>query len=193
MKLLSIVGTASIRFFTLFAITSSTLSAEVQRLKPDEFQLFKIVAADPGQLRRKMSLEPILCKVARERAADMDRRHYFSHTNPSGFGPNRLVRRAGFFLLPYYDQSKSGNNIESLALSFGGPADAFSDWKGSDAHRTHLLGINPFYRTQTAIGVGIVHSDYNYYVFLSASKNTNKNPPMVILKDPAGNIISSTR
>ena len=69
-------------------------SAQIHRLNSDEMSLFKRIAADAEQQRDAMTLDPILCIVARKHAADMAKRNYFGHTNPDGQGPNFLVRRA---------------------------------------------------------------------------------------------------
>ncbi|MEO5712215.1 MAG: CAP domain-containing protein [Luteolibacter sp.] len=198
MKFLAALGTASMRLAVLFCLAVfCTASAEVHLLKSSEFRLFNAIADDPGQMRLTLSLDPILCKVARQRAADMARRDYFSHINPDGLGPNYLVRRAGYTLPVFYDSSKTGNNIESILLTTSSPKKALEEWKRSQSHKVHLLGIDLFYQVQTSIGVGVFPSgrkdNLNYYVFLSAPKNTNLIPPLVILKDPQGKIIAGTR
>lgn len=145
-----------------------------------------------------MHLDPILCKVARARAADLARRGYFAHVNPDGEGPNLLVRRAGFTLPSFYDKSKGANNIESIAAKSprGVAQDGFDQWLGSPFHRPHLLGLTDFNRVQTYIGVGIFNSTSapfeTYYVFISAPKNRNQNPPNVILKSHTGKILAQT-
>jgi len=160
-------------------------------------KIFELVSKDHGQERRTVALDPILCKVARDRGADMARRNYFDHVNPGGQGPNFLVRRAGFVLPSFYDNSRSGNNIESIAMHTGDPKAAFALWMGSGPHRTHLLGNEAFYQEQTSVGVGVLRSPnpphYRYYVFLSAPANQSTRPPSVILKDPKGKIIARTR
>lgn len=198
MKLLTALGILSIKVTILFGIAVfSNASAEVHRLGSSETNLSKFVVNDPGQMRLKLSLDPILCKVARARAADMNKRNYFSHTNPSGFGPNYLVRKAGYQLPISYGSSKTGNFIESILLTSSEPKQALEEWKNSGSHKPHLLGIDPFYRGQTSIGVGIYPSSHDerlfYYVFLSAPENTNKKPPVITLKDSKGKTITRTR
>lgn len=139
----------------------SNASAEVHRLASSETKLFKFFVSDPGQMRPKLSLGPILCKVARARAEDMNKRNYFSHTNPSGFGPNYLVRKAGYQLPVLYSTSNDGNFIESILLTSSAPKDAREEWKNSEFHKPHLLGIDPLYREQTSIGVGIYPSSHD--------------------------------
>jgi hypothetical protein len=177
--------------------TIATASAEVHRLKPEEMALSKRIWTHSGQGRNKMTLDPILCKVARQRAADMARQDYFGHVNPLGQGPNYLVRRAGFALPAYYDRSRSGNNIESIGMGISTPREIVSLWCSSSGHRPHVLGENSFYKAQTAVGVGIYRSTRppfcKYYVFLSAPPNPAVTSQSIILKDPKGNTLSPTK
>ncbi len=125
-----------------------------------------------GSNRAFIVVDPILTKVARERAADLARRGYFSHTNPDGHGPNYLVEKAGYKLPEHYDHSASGNNIESIAAGHSSASSTWSDWMGSSGHRRHLMAESDFYAQQTSIGVGYyadANSEYGYYwVVLSA-------------------------
>src|SRR5690348_13839104 len=50
-------------------------TAQIHRLNSDEMTLFKRIAANSGQQRDTVALDPILCIVARKRAADMANRH----------------------------------------------------------------------------------------------------------------------
>ena len=184
----------------LFVLVSATVAtAATHTLSAEEEKLFKIVKAHPEQERKTMKLDPILCQVARSRAADLARREYFAHVNPDGEGPNLLVRRAGFFLPSFYSKSKDANNIESIAARSpkGKAQDGFDQWLGSSFHRPHLLGLIDFNREQTFVGVGIFNSNdapfATYYVFISAPKNRNQNPPSVTLKSHTGETIAKTR
>ena len=171
--------------------------AGIHRLNSDEMDLFHRISTHPGQQREKPTLDPILCIVARQRGADMARRNYYAHTNPSGLGPNFLVSRAGFMLPGYYDSSRSGNNIESIAMSIGNPKEVFSLWLKSSPHRLHVLGGHEFYQQQGAIGVGVFRSPhapfYKYYVFLSAPPNASLHVRSAILTSPKGAILANTR
>lgn len=172
-------------------------SAGTHRLNSDEMKMFALVADHSGQNRPNVSLDPILCKVARERAADMDKKNYFAHVNRSGQGPNFLVRKAGYTLPYYYDGSKSGNSIESIAKTLGTPRETFALWMDSPPHETHILGKLSFYSDQTSVGVGVYRSKsapyYVYSVFISAPANAAKKPPSLALMDSKGRIIALTR
>jgi hypothetical protein len=185
-------------YFLLACLTLTTiLPAGTHQLNKAEMKLFKLVAADASQKRATLNLDPILCKVARARAADMVQRNYFSHVNPDGKGANYFIRRKGYILPDSYDASASANNVESIGQSTGTPASVLSLWKNSEFHRLHLMGESPFYRAQKSIGIGIVRSPkapyYKYFVFISAPPNLSKNPPLWILKNPSGKVIATTQ
>jgi hypothetical protein len=171
----------------LFAALSFLLiaaSTGAVELNPQEQQIFSSLKNASGQRRPFVMLDPILCKVARQKAADMASRGYYSHTTPDGYGPNWLVRQAGYTLPDYYDQSAAGNNIESVNAGHASAGDAWSSWMDSSGHRIHLLAQNSFYAEQTSIGVGFVDdpgSEWRYYwVVISAPPSG----PSVSIKTP---------
>lgn len=187
---------AGIALGILFLIvTTAPATAGIHRLSSDEMTLFQRISSNAGQQRETATLDPILCIVARQRAADMARRNYFSHTNPSGQGANFLVRRAGFVLPSHYNSALAGNNIESIGMSTGSAKEIFSLWLKSSAHRLHVLGELDFYQEQTSVGVGVFRSPrapyYTYFVFLSAPPNAALRPRAAVLKNPKGVTIAS--
>ena len=188
-------GIAVVLFSWMTTVAPAT--AQIHRLNSDEMKLFKRVAAHSEQQRETVTLDPILCIVARKRAMDLANRHYVSHTNPEGNAANSLVRRAGYMLPTYYDRSRSGNNIESIGMSTGSPQEMISLWLHSSGHRPHILAELDFYQEQTSIGVAVFRSPeaphYKYYVFLSAPPNTSLSPRAAILKNTKGVTIASTR
>lgn len=138
-----------------------------------EERLAQLIIQDPNQKRPSMKRNSILAKVARQRAEDMARRNYFSHTNPDGFGPNYLVKQAGYVLPDHYDQSPSGNNIESIAAGSATAEETKEMWLNSQGHRTHMLGEIDFYAEQIEYGIGYANvpgSDYRYYWVLLTAK-----------------------
>lgn len=179
-------------------LTAVPGDARVHRLNTDEVMIYKLFTSSPLQKREKTSLDPILCKVARDRAMDMARRGYYSHVNPDGQAANFLVQRAGFLLPPNYDGSKTGNNIESLVATTGGDsAYAFTFWINSKEHRKHVFAEDNFHKNQTSVGVGFFRSPQapftKYYVLICAPKNLSPRPPKWILKNPKGKIIAWTK
>ncbi len=124
-------------------------------LTAEERQLASRLTGDRGQRRDagRMRLDPILTAVARSRAQDMAARRYFSHVNPDGFGPNALVRAAGY-ALPASWHGRSENFIESIGAGYATADAAWEGWMNSSSHRTHLLASSSFYREQTNFGIG---------------------------------------
>ena len=115
----------------------------------------------------------VLAQVARERALDMAQRRYFSHTTPEGYGPNYLVREAGYILPSYYGVENNANNIESIAAGNSTASATWQQWMGSSPHRTHLLGLIPFFAEQIEYGIGYAYdpnSPYRYYWVIITAK-----------------------
>jgi len=119
-----------------------------------EAELAALLTGDRGQQRPRLAWNPVLAKVARERAWDMAVRGYFSHVNPDGLGANTLVERAGYRLPTAYDHRPAGNNIESAAEGYASAGAAWRHWMGSPHHRAHLLGMNEEFQRQTEFGIG---------------------------------------
>ena len=169
------------------------------RLVFDEEKLFSLIKNHVAQQRVQMKLDPILCKVARQRAKDMGSRGYFAHVNPDGKGPNSLVTQAGYRLPAFYDSAVDANNIESIAARSprGKARDGLNQWLGSPSHREHTMGETSFARAQTRVGVGVAQFKNapfaTYYVFLSAPPNANPKPPRLTLVSSRGRVIGKTR
>jgi hypothetical protein len=153
-------------------------------LNPQEQQIFNSLKFAAGQRRPFVVLDPILCRVARQKAADMANRGYYSHTDPDGHGPNWLVRQAGYTLPDYYDQSPDANNIESVNAGRASAGDAWNSWMESSGHRIHLLGENSFYAQQTSVGIGFVDvpgSQWRYYWIVITAPPSS---PSISIKTP---------
>ncbi len=128
---------------------------------------------DPEQKRASLTCNVILAQVAQARAEDMAQRNYFSHTTPEGYGPNYFVRQAGYVLPSYYGTADDANNIESIAAGYSTANLAWEAWMGSQAHRSHLLGLNSFYADQIEYGIGYVYnpnSQYRHYWVVITAK-----------------------
>jgi uncharacterized protein YkwD len=135
-----------------------------------EQQIAALMASDPGQQRSSLTCHPILAQVARERAQDMVDRHYFDHTNPDGFGPNYLVRQAGYVLPSFYGTAPAANNIESIAAGNPTASLTWAQWMSSPRHRSHLLGTAPFWAEQIEYGIGYANGGIygHYWVVITA-------------------------
>ena len=152
-------------FLPLITVSDSSAGGNHQP-NAQELELAKLIKEHPNQMRVVMNYDPILSKVARERALDMGTRDYFGHVNPDGHGPNYLVQQAGYILPSFYDQSKKANNIESIYAGSPDPERAMDVWLGSDGHHNHILGQHSFYAEQTDYGIGYAYvpgSRYGHY------------------------------
>jgi uncharacterized protein YkwD len=131
-------------------------AADTAALVPNaqEARLAELLTTSPEQRRATLRHSPVLARVARARAEDMARHGYFSHVTREGWGANRLVEQAGYRLPESYDQSRGGNSIESLGRGYATAEAAWRRWMGSQAHRAHLLGLNPVFAEQTEYGIG---------------------------------------
>lgn len=141
-------------------------------LNAQEQAIANLASQHPDQGRPFMNCHPILAQVARERALDMGMRDYFDHVNPDGYGPNYLVRQAGYVLPPLYYTTDTANNIESIAAGLSSASLTWNGWLNSAEHRVHVLGEGDFWSGQTNYGIGYVYvpgSTYgHYWVFISA-------------------------
>jgi hypothetical protein len=154
-----------LRTICLILVSVGATCAEAQ-LNSQEQRIASLLTNSSSQQRPFVQVDPILSRVARARAADMARRRYFAHVNPDGYGPNYLVRQAGYPLPAGYDQSPGGNSIESCAAGDTTADAAWNGWMGSAPHKRHLLAQDPFYAAQTSLGVGYYYdanSEYRHY------------------------------
>jgi uncharacterized protein YkwD len=138
-----------------------------------EQELADLLLNDPNQKHPVLTCHPTLAAVAHQRAADMAQRGYFSHVTPEGYGSNYLVRQAGYVLPSYYSTALDANNIESIAAGNATAAATWQQWLGSTAHRTQLLGLDPFYAEQTQYGIGYAYnpnSPFQYYWVVITAK-----------------------
>jgi uncharacterized protein YkwD len=133
------------------------------RARPAEFS--KEIKADLSDVKARPALKwnDILAKVAEEKAADMAKRDYFSHTTPEGLGINRLIHDAGYKLPAYMLKDKSATFFESIAAgrSTGkGIIDMLVRDENTPGlgHRKHLLGIDDFWAGCTDCGIGIARN-----------------------------------
>jgi hypothetical protein len=147
-------------------------------LTANERQIEQQMVTAPDQRRATLMCNAILTQVARERARDMATRNYFGHTNPDGYGPNYLVREAGYPLPDYYSSAPDGNNIESIAAGHPSGMEAWSSWMKSPPHKEHLLGETEFYAEQIDYGIGHVYVGHgntykHYWVVLTAKSSVD--------------------
>ncbi len=150
----------------------SETRATAVTLTREEQEFVRILRTDNRQRRADIRLHPVLQRVARERARDMARRRYFSHTNPDGDGPNVLLKRAGYQLPSWWGTARNANYIESISGGRTTARAAYDGWMNSPGHKKHVLAESDFYAGQTVVAIGHYYdagSPYrHYWVFLSA-------------------------
>jgi uncharacterized protein YkwD len=169
-----------------FAMLAKAATASTPSWTPnaEERDIAGRIADAPGQRRAFLTYDPILSRVARERAMDMAQRGYFDHINPDGHGANYLVRQAGYVLPSSYPAD--GNNLESIAAGYPTATAAWSGWMDSPDHKRHLLGEIDFFAAQTSYGIGYYQDSaspyHTYWVVITAPPQPN--PPTVTIVSP---------
>lgn len=118
---------------------------------PMAAELMRLMIEDAEQMRRNPRCNNAMVAIAQNRAMDMTRRKYFSHTSPDGYTPNRYLKIAGCLPDGY---PENGNSVESITLNYRTPLAAWEALKRSPGHRPHVLGTHPFWQAQEWIGVG---------------------------------------
>jgi uncharacterized protein YkwD len=91
--------------------------------------------------RHALPADRRLMRAAGRHAADMARRHYFSHVSPSGSGPTQRARAAGW-------HGGVGEAIAWGCGSLSSPRATVRAWMASPPHRAILVGGGQ------AVGVG---------------------------------------
>ncbi|MFZ9388389.1 MAG: CAP domain-containing protein [Chitinophagaceae bacterium] len=121
-----------------------------------------------------------LARVAEQKAFDMARRDYFSHTDPDGFGINYFIAKSGYRLAKDWITNKAANFFESISAEVEDGESAVKNLvidKGvpSLGHRRHLLGNGIWESTLTDIGIGFARRDsgstYQTYVSIIIAKH----------------------
>lgn len=126
----------------------------IQRFPPPtpEQELLELINAE--RQRRGLSLlsmDTTLSQVAEAHSQDMVDRHFFSHTNPDGDGPDDRLNDAGYF-------GAWGETIGAGSI-YASPAGMFSGWMNSSGHQEIMLSAN-----YNIVGLGYVTGgDYGYY------------------------------
>jgi hypothetical protein len=93
-----------------------------------------------------------LIQAARLHSVDMFNRHYFDHVTPEGIGPSQRMKAAGF---PAFSSAESisegfpgvASSLQELIIDTGIP---------SLGHRHQLLAIDPGFKNQKQVGIGIL-------------------------------------
>lgn len=124
-------------------------------------ELFALMKGDPGQKRAQCIWSDKLAQVAYSHCADMAKRDYFSHETPEHIWPNKRVRDAGYRLPDFFPDD--ANFVESIAAGQPIAAGAWSAWLESDSHKTHALGLTPFFSSETNVGIGFYYLPHSHF------------------------------
>jgi hypothetical protein len=143
-------------------------------LHPKAIKLAQLIIRDPKQKRAKLSCNPVLAKVADEKAREMAELKRVTHIGKRG--ANIRLRDAGYQLAKIYPGMMS-NNVEAIAGGISSPEDVWTAFKESNEHRMHVLAEHEFYLLQDEIGVGYFydwhtpHVDY-WVIYIAHQKPT---------------------
>ena len=144
-------------FLILSTINSSVLSQSKNNqhdkacgLNEKSRILARLIINDPKQNRTKLKCSYLLSKIAAEKAKEMSKTTRVKHR-----APNKRLIDKGYPLSSVYPRLFE-NNVEAVAGGMSDPEEVWIGFKGSDAHRTHLLAEHEFYMLQDEIGVGFV-------------------------------------
>jgi uncharacterized protein YkwD len=118
-----------------------------------------------------LAFDPLLIQAALGHSQDMDLRNYFGHNTPEGIDPGARISATGFAWTSWGESIAAGATfttpdqaLKALIID-SGVADL--------GHRRQLLAIDPMFKTQEQVGIGIVLGGTgtyaNYYTIDSAS------------------------
>ena len=160
----------TVRWLTILMVLVFTMPANAESRAeamcgedPYAQRLAELIINDPEQQRPRLRCNDTLVQVATRKAQEMAEMGLVSHLGESD--PNTRLRSAGYALPTYYPLI-GANQVEAVAGGYATPEAAWQAFKGSQEHRSHVLGEHPFYREQDEIGVGFYrkwsspHVDY---------------------------------
>jgi uncharacterized protein YkwD len=137
-----------------------------------------------------LAFDPLLTEAARLHSMDMAARNYFAHNTPEGVDPGGQIAAVG------YAWTSWGQSIAAGSL-YPGPAEALAGLIIDNGvpdlgHRRHLLAIDPSFRSQTQVGIGILQNSagyYDNYYTIDTASNADGRPFLtgVVYNDANGN------
>lgn len=138
----------------------ASLPADVRAARPET-----IAVAGAGTFREQMlalineerqkvalpplTLQPLLNATAQQYAEDMDRRGFFSHTDPEGRQPVDRIRQSGYLVISCSGCRWQEWTGENIAKGQATPRDVMADWMASPAHRDNILSAH-----YSEVGIG---------------------------------------
>jgi hypothetical protein len=136
-------------------------------MQPKAAELYALILAHPEQRRREPYCNQPVTLTAQYRATDMVSNKYFNHTDKYGFGPNHWLDVVGCLPDGY---PPNGNSGESITLNYHTAQDALDALLRSRPHRTHVLGLHPFWAAHRVVGVGWAESEWGEVFVVETSE-----------------------
>lgn len=148
-------------------------------LHPKARELAQLIINDAQQKRRVLTCNPILAKVAAQKAQEMADKGRVSHY-AGNVGANQRLVEAGYPLPAHYP-TLYHNQVEAVAGGYSTATEVWHGLKDSEAHRAHMLGEHSFYLEQDEIGVAFYrkwHSPHVEYwvVYIATQSSVNETP-----------------
>lgn len=159
-------------------------------LTPKERELADLLVNSRQQERTSLVCDAALSAFADFRGRDMIDRNYFSHVTPGRFGPNALLRTAGYELPPDYPGGR-GNSIEALAGGLAAPDEVWQALLDSSQHRNHLVGKTESYKEQDRFGIAHVRTNepgrtiQDYWIIIIARETRPDEPDLPCTPAPS--------
>ena len=158
-----IIITVCLLITGLFSVLANDQPYRDCGLDPKAQQLAARIIKDAEQNRSAIVCNPLLSKIALDKAKEMAELGRVDHIGR--MGANKRLIEAGYPLSKIYPRMFE-NNVEAIAAGYGKPLKMWEQFKNSSGHRTHLLAEHEFYLLQNEIGVGYfrdvktAHVDY---------------------------------
>lgn len=134
-------------FLSTFLFAQSRTNKNLKEL---EFELLDLVNKERKSAGLKLFImDASLQRVARSHSSDMEKRNFFSHTNPDGESPFDRMKKAGINYMKAAENVAYNSSVKEIHKSL----------MDSPGHRKNLL--NP---QLGMIGIGIVNSKYGIMV-----------------------------
>ncbi len=120
-------------------------------LTPQAQKLAKLIIENPEQQRIELKCNPLLAKVAQDKAKEMSELGRVTHIGHSS--ANQRLIDAGYPLAEIYPRVMS-NQVEAISGGLSTAEEAFKGFFNSEDHHMHLMAKHEFYMLQNEIGVG---------------------------------------
>ncbi len=143
------------RWLILLSVTLSlsVAAADYQQcgLTAEAQKLAQLIIESPEQQRTELKCNPLLAKVAQDKAKEMAELGRVTHIGRNS--ANQRLIDAGYPLAKLYPRVVA-NQVEAISGGQSTPVEAYQAFFHSEGHHMHLMGKHEFYALQNEIGVG---------------------------------------